>query len=92
VAIPDCQFIREMRQAISIRYASMRIVINFIKNIRIDTLKIMHPFRRGQLLERLLIGIISGTNSHESRIRGIVFSHAQFLRHCSSILPALRTQ
>ena len=30
-AIPDCQFIRKIRQAISIRYASTRMIINFIK-------------------------------------------------------------
>jgi hypothetical protein len=67
VVIPDYQFIREMRQAINIRYVSMRITINFIKNTRIGTLRIMYPFRGGQLLGRLLIKIISGTNSHESR-------------------------
>jgi hypothetical protein len=67
VAIPDCQFIREIRQAISIRYASIRMIIDFIKNTRIGTLRIMHPFRGGQLLGRLLIGITSGTGSHESR-------------------------
>jgi hypothetical protein len=67
VAIPGCQFIREMRQVISIRYASMRMAIDFIKNIRIGTLRTMHPFGEGQLLGRLLIGIISGTGSHESR-------------------------
>jgi hypothetical protein len=67
VAILGCQFIRKMRQAISIRYANMRIAINFIKNTRIGTLRIMHLFRKGQLLKRLLIGIISGTSSHELR-------------------------
>jgi hypothetical protein len=67
MAIPDCQFIREMRQVISIRYASIRMIIDFIENIRISTLRIMHPFRGGQLLGRLLIGIISGIGSHELR-------------------------
>jgi hypothetical protein len=67
VVILDYQFIKEMRQAISIRYVSMRIAINFIKNTRIGTLRIMHPFGGGQLLGRLLIGIISGTGSHELR-------------------------
>jgi hypothetical protein len=68
VAILGCQFIKKMRQAISIRYASIRIIINFIKNTRIGILRIMHPFRGGQLLGRLLIEIISRTNSHELRI------------------------
>jgi hypothetical protein len=67
VAISGYQFIKEMRQAISIRYASMRIAINFIKNTRIGILRIMHPFGGGQLLRRLPIRIISGTDSHESR-------------------------
>jgi hypothetical protein len=67
MAISGCQFIREMRQIINIRYASMRMAINFIKNTRIGTLRIMYLFKGGQLLRRLLIGIISGTNSHESR-------------------------
>jgi hypothetical protein len=75
MAISGCQFIREIRQAINIRYVSIRIVINFIKNTRIGILRIIYPFRGGQLLGRLLIKIISGTNSHESRIRGIAFSH-----------------
>jgi hypothetical protein len=92
MAIPDCQFIKEMRQAISIRYASIRIAINFIKNTRIGTLRIMHPFKKGQLLGRLLIGIISRTGSHESRTRGTALSHAQLLKHCPSALPALRAQ
>jgi hypothetical protein len=70
----------------------MRMAINFIKNIRIGTLKIMHSFKRGQLLGRLLIGIISGTNSHEPRTWDIVLSHAQSLRHCLNILPALKAQ
>jgi hypothetical protein len=67
MAIPGCQFIREIRQAISIRYANMRIAIDFIENTRIGTLRIMHPFKKRQLLGRLLIRIISGTNSHEPR-------------------------
>jgi hypothetical protein len=92
VAISDCQFIREIRQIISIRYASMRITINFIKNTRIGTLKTMHPFEEGQLLGRLLIGIISGTNSHELRTRNTILSHVQPLKHCLGILPALRAQ
>jgi hypothetical protein len=92
VAIPDCQFIRDMRQAISIRYASMRIAINFIENTRIGILRIMHPFKEGQLLGRLLIRIISGTGSHESRTWDIALSHIQSLRHCPGILPALRAQ
>jgi hypothetical protein len=92
VAIPGCQFIKEIRQAISIRYANIRIAINFIKNTRISTLRIMHLFERGQLLKRLLIGIISGIDSHESRTRGIIFSHAQPPRHCPSALPALKAQ
>jgi hypothetical protein len=92
VAISDCQFIKKIRQAINIRYASIRITINFIKNTRIGILKIMHPFGKGQLLRRLLIKIISGTDSHESRIRDIALSHAQSLRHCPNILPALRAQ
>jgi hypothetical protein len=82
MAIPDYQFIKQIRQAISIRYASMRIAINFIKNIHTSALKIMHPLGKGQLLKRLLIGIISGTGSHEPRIESIAFSHAQLLRHC----------
>jgi hypothetical protein len=92
VAIPGCQFIKEIRQAISIRYASIRITINFIENTRIGTLRTMHPFRRGQLLGRLPIRIISGTGSHESRMRGTAFSHVQFLKHCSGTLPALKAQ
>jgi hypothetical protein len=76
VAISDCQFIKEMRQAINIRYASMRITINFIKNTRIGTLRTMYFFERGQLLGRLLIGIISGTGSHESRTWDTALSHA----------------
>jgi hypothetical protein len=64
-----------MRQAISIRYVSIRIAINFIENTRIGILRIMYPFREGQLLGRLLIGIISGIGSHESRIRDIAFSY-----------------
>jgi hypothetical protein len=67
VAILDYQFIREIRQTINIRYASMRIIINFIKNTRINILRIMHLFGGGQLLGYLLIEIISGTDSHESR-------------------------
>jgi hypothetical protein len=67
VAIPGYQFIKEIRQAISIRYASIRIIINFIENTRIGILRIMYPFKGGQLLGRLLIKIISETNSHESR-------------------------
>jgi hypothetical protein len=67
MAIPDCQFIKKIRQVISIRYASIRITINFIKNTRISTLRIMHPFREGQLLRRLLIKIISKTDSHKLR-------------------------
>jgi hypothetical protein len=81
-----------MRQAINIRYVSIRIAINFIKNTRINTLRIMHLFGGGQLLGRLLIGIISGIDSHELRIRGITPSHIQSLRHCPSALPALRAQ
>jgi hypothetical protein len=46
MAISDCQFIKEIRQAISIRYVNMRIVIDFIKNTRIDTLRIMHSFKK----------------------------------------------
>jgi hypothetical protein len=76
VAILGCQFIRKIRQAISIRYASIRMAINFIKNTRISTLRIMHPFRGGQLLRRLLIGITSGTDSHELRTRDTALSHA----------------
>jgi hypothetical protein len=75
MAIPGCQFIKEIRQAISIRYASMRIAIDFIENTRIGILRIMHSFRGGQLLRRLLIGITSGTDSHESRTWGIALSH-----------------
>jgi hypothetical protein len=67
MAISGCQFIKEIRQAINIRYANMRIAINFIKNIRIGILRIIHPFKGGQLLGRLLIKIISETSSHESR-------------------------
>jgi hypothetical protein len=92
VAIPGCQFIRKMRQAISIRYASIRIAINFIKNTRIGILRTMYLFKGGQLLGRLLIGIISGTDSHELRMRGTALSHAQPPRHCPDILPALRAQ
>jgi hypothetical protein len=76
MAIPGCQFIRKIRQAISIRYANIRITINFIENTRIGTLRTMHPFKRGQLLERLPIEITSGTSSHEPRIRGTALSHA----------------
>jgi hypothetical protein len=76
MAISDCQFIKEIRQAISIRYASIRMAINFIENTRMGTLRIMYPFGGGQLLGRLLIRIISETNSHESRTRDTVFSHA----------------
>jgi hypothetical protein len=47
MAISDCQFIRKIRQAINIRYANIRITINFIKNTRIGTLKTMHPFKKG---------------------------------------------
>jgi hypothetical protein len=50
MAISGCQFIREIRQAINIRYASMRMAINFIKNTRIGTLKIMHPFEGGAII------------------------------------------
>jgi hypothetical protein len=64
-----------MRQVISIRYANMRIAINFIKNTRIGTLRIMHLFRGGQLLGRLLIGIILEIGSHELRTWDIVLSH-----------------
>jgi hypothetical protein len=92
VVILGYQFIREMRQAISIRYASIRMVIDFIENTRIGTLRIMHSFGGGQLLRRLLIGITSGTDSHKSRIRGTALSHAQPLRYCPGILPALRAQ
>jgi len=92
MAISDCQFIIKIRQAISIRYVSIRIIIDFIKNTRIGTLKIMHPFREGQLLRRLLIGIISGIGSHESRIRDTALSHAQPLKYYSDILPALKAQ
>jgi hypothetical protein len=53
VAIPDYQFIKEMRQAISIRYASMRMIINFIKNIRIDTLRTMYLFKKGIIIKAL---------------------------------------
>jgi hypothetical protein len=45
MAIPDCQFLKEIRQAINIRYASIRITINFIKNTRISILRIMHLFK-----------------------------------------------
>jgi hypothetical protein len=76
VAILGYQFIREIRQAINIRYANIRIIINFIKNTRIDTLRIIYPFKGGQLLKRLLIRIISGTDSHKSRTRDIALSHA----------------
>jgi hypothetical protein len=68
VAISGCQFIKKIRQAISIRYVSIRMAINFIENIRIGTLRIMHPFKGRQLLRRLLIGIISKIDSHELRI------------------------
>jgi hypothetical protein len=54
VAIPGCQFIREMRQAISIRYVSMRIAINFIENTRIGILRIMHPFGGGAIIRALI--------------------------------------
>jgi hypothetical protein len=49
--------------------------INFIENIRIGILRIIHPFKGGQLLKRLLIGIISGTDSHELRIKDTALSH-----------------
>jgi hypothetical protein len=75
MAILGYQFIREIRQAINIRYASTRIAINFIENTRISTLRIMHPLEEGQLLGRLLIGIISGTSSHELRTKGTALSH-----------------
>jgi hypothetical protein len=75
MAISGYQFIRKIKQAINIRYASIRIIINFIKNIRINILRIMHPFKERQLLKRLLIKIISETSSHESRTWDIVFSH-----------------
>jgi hypothetical protein len=75
VAISGCQFIREIRQTISIRYASIRITINFIENTRIGTLRIMHLFKGGQLLGRLLIKIISETDSHELRIWDTALSH-----------------
>jgi hypothetical protein len=81
-----------MRQVISIRYVSMRMAINFIKNTRISTLRIMHLFERKQLLRRLLIRIISGTDSHESRTWDTIPSHAQFLKYYFSILPALKAQ
>jgi hypothetical protein len=48
--------------------------------------------RMGNMLGRLLIGITSGTGSHEPRTRGTAFSHAQSLRHCPDILPALKAQ
>jgi hypothetical protein len=67
-------------------------IINFIENIRIGILRIIHSFKERQLLRHLLIRIISGTNSHESRMRDIILSHAQFLRYCPDILPALRAQ
>jgi hypothetical protein len=54
----------------------MRMAINFIKNTRIDILRTMHPFGGGQLLGRLLIGIISRTGSHELRTWDIALSHA----------------
>jgi hypothetical protein len=92
VAIPGCQFIKEIKQVISIRYASIRITIDFIKNTRIGTLRTMHPFEKGQLLRRLSIRITSGTNSHESRTRGTAFSHAQPPKYCPDILPALKAQ
>jgi hypothetical protein len=92
MAIPDCQFIREIRQVISIRYANMRITINFIKNTRIGTLRIMHPFGKRQLLKYLPIRIISGTDSHESRTKGTALSHAQPPRYCPNTLPALKAQ
>jgi hypothetical protein len=47
MAIPDCQFIKKIRQAISIRYANIRMAINFIENTRIGTLRIMHPLGKG---------------------------------------------
>ena len=75
MAIPGYQFIKKMRQAISIRYANIRMTINFIKNTRIGILRIIHPFKGRQLLRRLSIRIISGTDSHESRIRNITLSH-----------------
>jgi hypothetical protein len=90
MAIPGCQFIKEIRQAISIRYVSMRIVINFIKNTRISTLKIMYPFKEGQLLGHLPIKIISGTDSHELRTKDTALSHVQSLRYCLGTLPALK--
>jgi hypothetical protein len=67
VVILGYQFIKEIRQAINIRYLSIRMAINFIKNTRISTLRIMHLFKEEQLLGRLLIGIISRTDSHELR-------------------------
>jgi hypothetical protein len=54
VAISDCQFIREMRQAISIRYASMRMAINFIKNTRIGILRIMYLFGGGAIVKAFI--------------------------------------
>ena len=75
MAILGCQFIKKMRQAISIRYVSMRIAINFIKNTRIGILRIMYLFGEGQLLGRLLIGIILEIGSHELRTWDIVLSH-----------------
>jgi hypothetical protein len=47
VAIPDYQFIRKIRQAISIRYVSMRMAINFIENTYISALRIMHLLKGG---------------------------------------------
>jgi hypothetical protein len=70
----------------------MRMAIDFIENTRIGTLRIMHPFGRGQLLGRLLIGIISGTGSHELRTWDTAFSHAQSLKYCFDALPVLRAQ
>jgi hypothetical protein len=54
MAISGCQFIREIRQVISIRYASIRMIINFIKNTRISTLRTMHPFERGAIIRALI--------------------------------------
>jgi hypothetical protein len=76
VVIPGCQFIKEMKQAISIRYANIRITINFIENTRIGTLRTMHLFKKRQLLGRLLIEITSRTGSHELRTWDIAPSHA----------------
>jgi hypothetical protein len=92
MAISGYQFIKKIKQAISIRYANMRITINFIKNTLISTLRTMHPFEGRQLLGLLLIGITSKTDSHESRTRDTAPSHAQSLKHCFNALPALKAQ